>query len=270
MEQQSENSIVIPFPAGELEETPKGNYVPVRYNAMKHGVLSTLVVLPHEDEGMFSDLLMSLVEEHLPTGPTEMHLIEELAGIMWRKRRVLLAEGAAINCGLRSVATDSYSKPAQSAVPFGHGMPDKPTDMQDLMMVTPEQVAQSLKEARNDREHSEKASAILRKGGPAAYGKALKALLPENRDWWEDNVEEEEYQLDCEGLAKFINEELWPFSVRMEKEALHHHAIKAQTLGEGLKAERLEKLSRYETHLDRKFERTLAMLIKLKELRSKE
>ena len=31
---------------------------------------------------------------------------------------------------------------------------------------------------------------------------------------------------------------------------------------------RLEKLSRYETHLDRKFERTLAMLIKLKDLRS--
>jgi len=30
----------------------------------------------------------------------------------------------------------------------------------------------------------------------------------------------------------------------------------------------VEKLSRYETHLDRKFERTLAMLIKLKDLRS--
>ena len=56
----------------------------------------------------------------------------------------------------------------------------------------------------------------------------------------------------------------------MEREALHHYAIKTQTLGEGLKAERLEKLSRYETHLDRKFERTLAMLVKLKELRSKE
>ncbi len=265
--EQLDNSIVALFPAAELEETPKGNYAPVRYNAVKHGVLSTLVVLPHEDEGIFSDLLAALVEEHLPAGPTEMHLVEELAGIMWRKRRVLMAEGAAINRGLRSVTTDSYSNPAQAAVPFGHGMPDKPLDMQDLMMVTPEQVAQSLKEARNDREHSEKASAILRKGGPAAYGKALKALLPENRDWWEEYVEEEEYQPDCEGLAKFINEQLWPSSVRMEKEALHHHAIKAQTLGEGLKADRLEKLSRYETHLDRKFERTLAMLLKLKELR---
>jgi hypothetical protein len=45
-------------------------------------------------------------------------------------------------------------------------------------------------------------------------------------------------------------------------------AIKAQTLGESLQAHRLEKLNRYETHLDRKFERTLAMILKMKELRS--
>ena len=52
----------------------------------------------------------------------------------------------------------------------------------------------------------------------------------------------------------------------LEKEARHHEAIKAQALGEGLQVHRLEKLSRYETHLDRKFERTLGMLVKLKEL----
>ena len=47
-----------------------------------------------------------------------------------------------------------------------------------------------------------------------------------------------------------------------------YSAIVNQALGEGLQAYKLEKLSRYETHLDRKFERTLAMLIKLKDLRS--
>ena len=179
-----------------------------------------------------------------------------------------LAEGAAINRGLRGVATDSYAHIAKSAVPFINGLPENPTDMQDLMTATPEQISQSQKETRHDREHTEKASAILRKGGPSAYGKALKALLPESRDWWDEYVEEGEYQPDSEGLAGFINEHLLPICVSIEKETLHHHAIKAQTLGEGLKAERLEKLSRYETHLDRKFERTLAMLIKLKELRS--
>lgn len=43
--------------------------------------------------------------------------------------------------------------------------------------------------------------------------------------------------------------------------------FKAQTLGEGLRAHQLEKLNRYEIHLDRKFERTLAMLLRLKALR---
>jgi hypothetical protein len=38
-------------------------------------------------------------------------------------------------------------------------------------------------------------------------------------------------------------------------------------LGEGLRPHLLENLSRYETHLDRKFERTLAMILKLKDLR---
>lgn len=54
----------------------------------------------------------------------------------------------------------------------------------------------------------------------------------------------------------------------MEKEARHHEAIKNQAMGEGLQAWKLEKLARYETHLDRKFERTLGMLVKLKDLRS--
>lgn len=54
----------------------------------------------------------------------------------------------------------------------------------------------------------------------------------------------------------------------MEREARFTPAIKSQILGEGLQAYRLEKLNRYETHLDRKFERTLAMLLKLKDLRN--
>jgi hypothetical protein len=55
--------------------------------------------------------------------------------------------------------------------------------------------------------------------------------------------------------------------IRVAQESRFVTAIKAQTLGEGLQAQRLEKLNRYETHLDRKFERTLSMLLKLKELR---
>ena len=80
-----------------VTESPTTNYEPVRYNAMKHGILSQLAVLPHEDEAEFSDLHAALLDEHRPAGMTERHLIEELATIIWRKRRVLFAEGAKIN-----------------------------------------------------------------------------------------------------------------------------------------------------------------------------
>ena len=43
--------------------------------------------------------------------------------------------------------------------------------------------------------------------------------------------------------------------------------IRAQVLGETLDFQRLEPISRYEVHLDRKFERAVSMLLRLRELR---
>lgn len=245
------------------------NYDAVRYNAMKHGILSKHVVLLHEDKSEFDTILAALLIEHQPSGLTEGYLVEELAGIMWRKRRVLLAEGAEINCNLRTTLHTSYNNPTRTAVPYEPGMPAKPTDAHDLMTATPEEVAETQIEARLDWEQTEKALTILKKNGNAAYEKALKALLPDSREWWQEYVEEEEYQANGEGLTKFIHKHLLPFCTSMDKEAKYHNEIKAQTVGESLPAARLEKLTRYETHLDRKFERTVAMLIKLKELRGK-
>src|SRR5829696_7729070 len=45
-------------------------------------------------------VLEALAAEHQPRGPTEEHLVEEIAGIMWRKRRLRLAEAATIRRGL--------------------------------------------------------------------------------------------------------------------------------------------------------------------------
>ena len=243
-----------------------GNYEPVRFNAMKHGILSRLAVLAHEDYAEFDDLLAALIDEHRPAGMTERHLIEKLASIIWRKRRVLLAEGAKINEGLKCAANSSKTVMA-SAAPFQRGMADENSDVRDLLDLTPEDIAESQKSAALDLAATKRAAAILRKGGPNAYAKARRALIQESRDWWDHQVEEEEHPATAEGLAEFIRESLEPICFRMEREARFTPAIKAQTLGEGLRAHLLEKLNRYETHLDRKFERTLAMILKLKDLR---
>ncbi len=56
----------------------------------------------------------ALVTEHRPEGPTEEHLVEELAGIIWRKRRVRMAEAAVYREKIRQKASD-YIGPNQVA-----------------------------------------------------------------------------------------------------------------------------------------------------------
>jgi hypothetical protein len=247
-------------------EAPNGSYEAVRFNAMKHGILSRLAVLAHEDHAEFADLLAALLDEHRPAGATERHLIEELATIIWRKRRVLLAEGAKINEGLKASLSSSKSV-MSSAAPFQRGLSGEHTDLRDLLEVTPEQRIQNQRDAELDLAATQKAATILRRGGANAYDKAMRALQADSRDWWQQHVDEEEYPPTSDGLAEFIRVHLEPLCLGNEKAARHHEAIKAQTLGEGLQAHRLEKLNRYEIHLDRKFERTLAMILKLKSLR---
>ncbi|NMM29167.1 MAG: hypothetical protein HHJ12_18300 [Glaciimonas sp.] len=260
---------MIPFPANDAA-TPAttSNYEAVRFNAIQHGILSRYTVLAHEDADEYGALLSALLEEHQPAGATEAHLVEELAGIIWRKRRVLQAEGATINQGLKGAARNAEGV-IPAAAPFELGLSGKGTDLRELMGMTPEEIAARQRDARHDLDATNKAAAILRRGGANAYDKALRALLPDSRDWWQEYVEEEEYPATAEGLAEFIRKQLEPICITTEKETRHHEAIKAQTLGEGLQVHRLEKLTRYETHLDRKFERTLSMLVKLKELRGK-
>lgn len=270
MQTLENDSSVIPFPSNEMA-TPAtaNNYEAVRFNAMQHGILSRYTVLAHEDAEEFGALLSALLEEHQPAGATEAHLVEELAGIMWRKRRVLQAEGATINQGLKA-ATRNAESIIPAAAPFVHGLSGKGSDLRDLVGMKPEEIAERKRDARHDLDATNKAIAILRCGGANAYDKALRALLPDSRVWWQEYVDDEEYPATAEGLAEFISKHLEPICIAMEKEARHHEAIKAQTLGEGLQVHRLEKLTRYETHLDRKFERTLSMLVKLKELRGKQ
>ena len=71
-----------------------------RFNALRHGVLSRYTVLPWEDADEYQAIVVALVAEHTPQGPPEEYLVEEIAGIMWRKRRLRLAEAAANRRGL--------------------------------------------------------------------------------------------------------------------------------------------------------------------------
>ena len=80
------------------------------------------------------------------------------------------------------------------------GLSGDNTNIRDLMDLKPADVADSQQSARQDLDATNKASAILRKGGDCAYEKAQRALLPDTREWWQEYVDDEEYTADATGL----------------------------------------------------------------------
>ena len=243
-----------------------GNYDTVKYNAVTHGILSRHTVLPHESRDEYDDLLQLLMQEHQPQAMTEAHLVEELAGIIWRKQRILQAEGARINQGMKT--TSRYTGSVLSdALPFHSGMTRDDIKLGELLRMTPEEVADFGQTAEGELQDILDAEALL-DVEPGDYQVALALLCEEDCEWWEETVEEEENEPTTESLLTFIRENLKPWYEHQLTVVTHHAEIKAQAFGEGVQAQKLVLLNRYETHLDRKFQRTLAMLIKLKELRN--
>ena len=57
-------------------------------NARSHGVYSSDIVLPWEDEQQFNDLLQALREEYYPDGVSEEAAVFELASLYWKRRRL--------------------------------------------------------------------------------------------------------------------------------------------------------------------------------------
>ncbi len=254
-------------PSDVVSRPISGNYEPVRFNAMKHGILSRLTVLAHEDHAEFNNLLAELIDEHRPVGMTERHLVEELATIIWRKRRVLVAEGAVINRSLQVIAKHGAESSIGAAAPFERGLAADQDDIRRAMYFSPDRMAEFQNEAEANQRGLRQAQSIIRKGREEAYSKARRVLSSESREAWDSHVAEGSVQPNAQSLAFFLRDVLEPILSGMTKTARSLPAIKAQVMGDGLHANKLEPLNRYETHLDRKFERTLAMLLKMKELR---
>jgi hypothetical protein len=66
---------------------------------------------------------------------------------------------------------------------------------------------------------------------------------------------------------RFLESEVLPWFDNRKVELANRPLIREQAFGEALDPDKLERLGRYEVHLDRKLERMLAMLLRLKDLR---
>jgi hypothetical protein len=245
-----------------------------RFNALRHGVLSRYTVLPWEDAAEYNALVAALAAEHSPLGPTEEHLVEELAGILWRKRRLRLAEAAAHRRGLDD-ALESHRETAKVALAHLEAS-EEPEEAGDVVRASAADTEEDIRDLQDDEEMTRGALDLLSSRRNDAYEAALAALREDAREWWAETLarrpdeleeDEEPATADAEGLRRFIESEGLPWFETRRQNIANRPLVREQAFGESLDPDKLERLGRYEVHLDRKLERTLSMLLKLKDLR---
>lgn len=242
-----------------------------RFNALRHGLLSRYTVLPWESSDEYRAVIEALVAEHGPEGPTEEHLVEEIAGILWRKRRLRLAEAAAHRRGLEGTL-DSYRKTVKLALVHldTSGQSER---VVDAIRATVADTQQEMTDMAADEAMTRDALELLGSNRNDAYEAALAALREDTQTWWADTLAadsdegKEPATADVEGLRRFLEGEVLPWFENRQKELANRPLIREQAFGDALDPNKLERLGRYEVHLDRKLERMLTMLLRLKDLR---
>jgi hypothetical protein len=81
-----------------------------RSNAMKHGVLSSVVVAENEDRDAFDTLCQGLFSEFQPQTMVEIALVEKLAVLFWRGRRLVETERRIIDAKRENIEYDDLKK----------------------------------------------------------------------------------------------------------------------------------------------------------------
>jgi len=227
-------------------------------------VLSKHTVLPWEDEADYEKLLNSLVSQYQPQGPIEEHLVEEIAGIFWRKRRLRIAEQAAHSRALhRAVECEGYS--GMSAAALVLSASDFEGRTPGILIADENWKAAALDKLQYNEAHAIAAFNVIN----TRDGNYERALAEFNKDQRE---EFERYAVTpsrhrAEILLTFINDNLFPKYRDQRLEIEHQSLTRNQAFGESVDPATLDALGRQEVRLDRKLERTLAMLIKLQSVR---
>jgi hypothetical protein len=251
-----------------VKKIPK-NYQASRLNATRHGVLSRDTILPWEDPEEYEELLRSLTQDNGPVGTVEALLVEEIAFIFWRNRRLRLAEAAAFRNQYRRLLTLDSSKIAESGLLGKLSLPEFDPHLGETFTMTSEEVARELKVAQTHLQHSQKALEILDTNSRNSHQLALKALGPDSRQYWEaESASQEDSATPNNFFRDFLLRDIIETHTRIALLA-NHSSIMAQAQGEAFDSELLGNLARYEVFLDRKLQRTLGTLLQLQDFRRK-
>jgi hypothetical protein len=176
------------------------------------------MVLPWENPDECHALVAALAAEHAPRGPTEEHLVEELAGILWRKRRLRQAEAAVHRHGLEE--TFSPRRKTKQAALAHLGASDHIEGVSDAVRATAADTKEALADITADETMTRHALELLGATRNDAYEAALAALSEGTRKCSADMLSrkpaelqkgEEPTTADAEGLRAFLESLVLPW-----------------------------------------------------------
>jgi len=253
-------------------------------NALKHGVFSQAVLLEGERRIEFDSLLNGLRNDLEPVGALEELLVEKLASIVWRHRRLIVAESAEIRKGREFLEWDEKQRNEDEIIKFDtHELESRglirnktnPIVIETCLSVL--RVLAALIEKRGfdegiDKEFLTRVYGNTHSTGELdslldSYSRHLKiARCPRARGEKNESKSPEECKNEfleelsqkIEQLRGYQEERAQIESRRMEVESLSRNVPDAP---------KLDRLLRYETTLEKAFERTLNQLERLQRVR---
>jgi hypothetical protein len=227
-----------------------------------------MALLPWEDADAFARLREEYFVAHAPGGPEERHILEQLVWCDWRRRRLLLGERALHMAILhqRSDTNNNDTVTQRANVMFG-GRAE--ISLREALRAPSVDDAEVLEAARADTVMTETAIAILEANGPDAYAQALAALREDTREWWENELEEDErYKPEAESLIGFLLVKARPNVKRTEADMALRPYIRIQAWGESLDPQRMDRLMQLDERLTRQYEKLLGMLERTRRMRT--
>jgi hypothetical protein len=254
-------------------------------NATRHGVFSKVILLKGESKVEYENLWAGLREALQPVGALEEHLVEKLATITWRHRRVLQAEGAEIQKNREFVESDQRNRESEAAQEFVLLLHDDNVGLIQKIgnPVVLENCLELLSELRERVEKNgldqENDSLILEKIYGERHNVRLHEDLYDSYGQWFNTFETPEEERESEGYAspeqcrKNVLDEIGKEIRRLKGYQKKGASVETKRMqlevvsrsipdGPGL-----ERLLRYEASLNRDFDRTLSQLERIQRMR---
>lgn len=253
-------------------------------NAVKHGIFSEATLLKGESRPQFESLRTQLWETLPPEGILEELLVDKLASFAWRYRRLLAAERAEIQKNTEFLEWDDRKRQNEEAEQVGRGEAFEHENGLISKIQNPEildcclELLGELKEQiKTSGLQYEQDTSILDK--IYGEGQSLRETPRDVYQQWFDTAEASEEERTREGYAtpeeckenvlETLDEEIKRLKLFQRKNAaLESQRIKIEIVRQSVpESPNLDRLLRYETSLERAFDRTLGQLERLQRLR---